>query len=102
MRVTKKDAFAMGTKLGVNFDVIPLEEFQQGMMVEMEHGKRLGITNVSKDNLLITAKIALAHFLEYPDYYRALEKMEARLHAKWKGKRKPSVLIRKRSKKTSN
>ena len=35
-----------------------------------------GFTNVSDDDPQITAKIALAHLNEFPDYYTRLEQME--------------------------
>ena len=39
------------------------------MNVELEHGYVNPNTNVTNDDLLITAKIALAHLKEYPNYY---------------------------------
>ena len=38
-------------------------------MIEMEHGLINPVTNVTNDDLLKTAKIALAHLNEYPNYY---------------------------------
>ena len=35
----------------------------------MEHGLVNPLTNVTNDNLLLTAKIALAHLNEFPNYY---------------------------------
>lgn len=34
------------------------------------------LTNVTDDEPLVTAKIALAHLREFPDYYTRLERME--------------------------
>ncbi len=91
MRITKAQATKIGNKLNIDFNVISVETLRQGMTVELEHGKRRGITNITNDNLLLSAKIALAHLIEFPDYYEELELMEGKLKKKWKGKRKPSV-----------
>jgi hypothetical protein len=41
------------------------------------------VTNVTDDDLLMTAKIALAHLNEFPDYYERLEEMEEEAKAYW-------------------
>ena len=46
------------------------------MDVELEHGLHEVLTNVTDDDPLVTAKIALAHLREFPDYYTRLERME--------------------------
>ena len=46
------------------------------MNIELEHGLHDIVTNVSDDDPHITAKIALAHLNEFPDYYTRLEQME--------------------------
>lgn len=94
MKITKTQAERAGKKLDVNFDVVDIDTLKKGMNVELEHGRRHGITNVTNDNLLISAKIALAHLEEFPDYYKALEKMEIKLKKKWHGKRSPSVFLK--------
>jgi hypothetical protein len=47
------------------------------MNVELEHGLRYPLTNVTDDDPVVTAKIALAHLNELPDYYTRLLRMEA-------------------------
>jgi hypothetical protein len=42
----------------------------------MEHGKAIPETNITNNNVYITAKIAWAHLHELPDYYTRLDKME--------------------------
>ena len=37
--------------------------------IELEHGSINPNTNVTNDDPILTAKIALAHLNEYPDYY---------------------------------
>ena len=42
-------------------------------------------TNVTDDDVIMTAKIARAHLNEFPDYYTRLAKMEAEAEAEAKG-----------------
>ena len=46
-----------------------IEDFITGINIEFEHGLIAPITNVTNNDLLMTAKIALAHLNEYPNYY---------------------------------
>jgi len=62
--------------LGVQREV-DLEQLRRGMAVELEHGRRDPLTDVTDDDPLVTAKIALAHLREIPDYYDRLARMEA-------------------------
>ena len=55
--------------LGINFDKFSLEEFLDGLNIEREHGRVNFDTNVTDDNLVKTAKIALAHLNEFSNYY---------------------------------
>lgn len=64
-----KDAFYAASLLGVTFDKFTPKEFLEGINVELEHGTVNPKTNVTNDNLLLTAKIALAHLNEFPNYY---------------------------------
>lgn len=75
---TTDEAREMGERIGIDwssaqFDV---EQFRAGMEVELEHGLRDPATNVTHDDPETTAKIALAHLNEFPDYYVRLERME--------------------------
>jgi hypothetical protein len=85
MRVTFEphEAQEVATRLGLDFAAEPfsLEEFRQGMDVELEHGRRDAATNVTGDDALTTGKIALAHLREIPDYYTRLARMEAEAEA---------------------
>ena len=71
-RFTADDARAIGEEIGIDWDISPfdVEQFRVGMTVELEHGLRDERTNVSDDDPHVTAKIALAHLNEFPDYYR--------------------------------
>ena len=73
---TKEDAQKIGDEIGVDFGKYPLEEFQMGLAVELEHGLVDAQTNVTNDDPIMTGKIALAHLKEIPDYYTRLEIME--------------------------
>ena len=80
---TLEQARAAGLRIGVDWDTSPfsLEQFRMGMDVELEHGTRDPATNVTDDDVIITAKIARAHLKEFPDYYTRLAKMEAEAEA---------------------
>lgn len=64
-----EDALYAASLLGITFDKFSKEEFLDGMNIELEHGKVNKKTNVTNDNLLVTAKIALAHLNEFSNYY---------------------------------
>ena len=84
---TKKTAKEIGDKLGIKWKKFDLDQFRRGMNVELEHGFDNKKTNVTNDDALITGKIALAHFNEFPDYYDRLEQMEKEAHRFWKKKK---------------
>jgi len=89
--ITLEHARTIGHILSVNFKVISIHTLKKGMNVELEHGIDNVKTNVTNDDLIMTAKIALAHLAEYPDYYERLEKMERNAEKYWDGKRKPHI-----------
>jgi len=53
-----------------------LDDLARGIKVEEEHGTVDPATNVTDDDLILTAKIALAHLNELPDYYDRLYYVE--------------------------
>jgi Protein of unknown function (DUF5661) len=82
---TTDQARSIGERIGIDwndsrFDV---EQFRMGLEVELEHGRRDPVTNVSDDDELTTGKIAWAHLNEFPDYYTRLAKMEAEAERDW-------------------
>jgi hypothetical protein len=77
------EAKVIGEKLEVIWDKFDLEQFRMGMDVELEHGLRDPATNVTNDDPLTTGKIALAHLIEFPDYYTRLAKMEKEAEDFW-------------------
>jgi hypothetical protein len=85
IKFTADDARRVGAKIGVDWTSAPFdaEDLRAGMDVELEHGLVDPRTNVTDDDPVMTAKIALAHLNEFPDYYERLERMEEearRLH----------------------
>lgn len=64
-----KDVCFIANKLGVTFDKFTPQEFLDGINIELEHGTISPSTNITNDDLEITAKIALAHLNEFPNYY---------------------------------
>jgi hypothetical protein len=76
-KFTTEEAKWIGEQIGIDWNVYDLEQFKMGLEVELEHGIVNPVTNVTNDDLTMTAKIALAHLGEIPDYYTRLKKMEA-------------------------
>src|SRR5271169_6906226 len=72
------EARAAGSAIGIDWDSAPfdVEQLRAGMDVELEHGLHDAATNVTGDDPIFTAKIALAHLNEFPDYYTRLARME--------------------------
>lgn len=64
-----EDILKVAKELGINFTKFSLQDFITGINIELEHGKVNPLTNVTNNDPLITAKIALAHLNEFPDYY---------------------------------
>jgi len=84
-----EDARAAGERIGIDWATSPfdVEQFRTGMDVELEHGTRDLQTNVTDDDVNVTAKIARAHLNEFPDYYTRLAVMEAEADAYWAAQR---------------
>ena len=80
-------------KLKIDPKVISPSYFRKGLYVELEHGLVNKKTNVTKNDLIKTGKIALAHLLEFPDYYVRLEKLEKAGNKYWKNRKKPKVIL---------
>ena len=55
--------------LDVSFNKFTQKEFLDGINIELEHGTINPKTNVTNNDLITTAKIALAHLNEFPNYY---------------------------------
>jgi hypothetical protein len=55
---------------------IALEDFRQGLEVELEHGIQYEDANVTNNHPILTGKIVLAHLKEALDYYKRLDVAE--------------------------
>jgi len=63
------DAYYAADILGIDFDKFTIDEFLDGINIELEHGIISPNTNVTSSDLIVTSKIALAHLNEFPNYY---------------------------------
>jgi hypothetical protein len=68
----------IGESIGINWNTAPfsVKQFRVGLEVELEHGSIDPQTDVTHDDPILTAKIALAHLNELSDYYYRLALME--------------------------
>jgi len=76
LKVQPKEARVILSKLKVKFMKIDIEDFRQGLEVELEHGIRFKYANVTNNHPILTGKIVLAHLKESLDYYKRLEVAE--------------------------
>ena len=76
-QITTEEAQAIGTRLGIDWSKVDLDEFRRGIEVEFEHGSHDPETNVTNDDPILTGKIAWSHLKELTDYYTRLDRMEA-------------------------
>lgn len=82
-RFTRSDAARALDLAGIDIsdEKYTVEDVATGMNVETEHGTRFPDLDVTGDDPVLTAKIALAHLREFPDYYERLEVMEREAEA---------------------
>ena len=71
--VLPEEAELLQAEVGAEALLIPLDEFQMGLEVELEHGRFFPDANVTNNHPLLTARIVLAHLKEMLDYYTRLE-----------------------------
>lgn len=74
--VTEKEAETILKIVNTKGMDIPLEDFRQGLEVELEHGTRYEDANVTNNHPILTGKIVLAHLKETMDYYKRIEVAE--------------------------
>lgn len=63
------DAVEIINQLNIELDNFSIQDFLTGINAELEHGKVNEKTNITNDDPIMTAKIALAHLYGYPNYY---------------------------------
>jgi hypothetical protein len=88
MIFTKEEAKRIGESLGIDWTKFDVDQFLEGLRVELEHGTISPATNVTDDDATMTGKIALAHLNEYSDYYTRLSKLEKEAEEYWNNKNK--------------
>jgi len=76
LQITSELIDKMIKKLNVDPTKTNVEQLKRGIEVELEHGVTSPSTNITDDDAEMTAKIALAHINEIPDYYTRLDRME--------------------------
>ena len=74
--VLVEEARVLQAEVGGEAIQIPVEEFQNGLEIELEHGLAFPDANVTNNHPLLTARIVLAHLKEMLDYYSRLEVAE--------------------------
>jgi hypothetical protein len=82
---TVEQARQIGSEIGIDWTTsrFGVDEFRAGLGVELEHGFRDPVTNVTDDDPHLTGRIAWAHLNEFPDYYTRLARMEAEAEEAW-------------------
>ena len=76
LEVLPEEARVILAELNIGKIEISVEDFRQGLEVELEHGIRYAEANVTNNHPILTGKIVLAHFKESLDYYKRLEVAE--------------------------
>ena len=66
-----EDAVNAANELNIVFDKFTIFNFLTGLNIEVEHGLVSKETNVTNNDLISTAKIALAHLNEFSNYYNS-------------------------------
>ncbi|MBQ9318202.1 MAG: hypothetical protein IJR82_01025 [Bacilli bacterium] len=66
---TNEEILDCAKKLKIDFTDFSFDDFKRGIEIELEHGLINPFTNVTNNSLEKTAKIALAHLNEFPNYY---------------------------------
>jgi hypothetical protein len=74
--VLVEEARVLQAEVGGEALQIPVEEFQLGLEVELEHGLMFPDANVTNNHPILIARIVLAHLKEMLDYYSRLEVAE--------------------------
>lgn len=90
-KFNRQTALRLANILRIDLRVVPIKEWQYGLNVELEHGYMYEESNITNDDPILTAKIALAHLLEYPDYYKRLKRMEEQAEKYWSRRTKKNI-----------
>lgn len=70
--VSADEARSIRKEVGGEAGQVELEDFREGLQVELEHGTRFPDANVTNNHPVLTGKIVLAHLKESLLYYKRL------------------------------
>ena len=73
---TLEEAKQIGNQIGISWQEFDVDQFRRGLNVELEHGTRISQLDVTANDPIKTAKIALAHLFEEYRYYDYLTFVE--------------------------
>ena len=74
--VTPDEAKAILGEVGGEAKLLDLDDFREGLQVELEHGSRYVEANITNNHPILTGKIVLAHLKESLLYYKRLAVVE--------------------------
>lgn len=74
--VSLAEAEILLAEVNADSEDIDLQEFRNGLAVELEHGMMFETANVTNNHPVLTGLIVMAHFKESLDYYKLLEVAE--------------------------
>jgi hypothetical protein len=75
-KVQIEEAEIIQNLVGSEAQQIPVEWFQQGLEIELEHGLQFPDANVTNNHPILSGQIVLAHLKEMLDYYLRLNVAE--------------------------
>lgn len=70
--VSPEEAKAIQAAVGAEASQLSVDDFRQGLQVELEHGVRYAAANVTSNHPVLTGKIVLAHLKESLLYYKRI------------------------------
>lgn len=74
--ISEEEAFTILNVVNTKVMNIPVEIFQKGLEVELEHGTRFEDANVTNNHPILTGMIVIAHLKETMDYYERIDVAE--------------------------
>ncbi len=75
-QISSEEAKVILSEVNLEGMDIDLQQFRDGLEVELEHGMEFQDANVTNNHPVLTGLIVLAHLKESLDYYRLLEVAE--------------------------
>lgn len=78
--VTKKqfeldEAKEIGDGIGIDWSKCDVEQFREGLEIELEHGVRDPTKLITREALLFSGRIAWGHLNENPGFYTRFERI---------------------------